>query len=135
MAIETLKGVEKIDGFDVIVMDELRDKHPEMFRPDGSMHYHLFEKEIRPKNFIYIRHDTNSLSFTLQNGPVKENGVNGCQVDTIIEAAFHILKGLNSKLPCKENGEALYCLDGAIVALKKRKHDRLIRGVEGENKK
>ena len=131
--IETLKDVKTIDGFNVVVMDDLRKDHPEMFRPDGSMHYHLFEKEIRPKNFIYIRHDTNSISFTLQNGPVKEAGVNGCQVDTLIDAAYKILQGLDNKLPCKENIEALEHLDKAILALKQRKYNRMHRGVEGKS--
>ena len=31
MALETLKGVEKIDGFSVVVMDELKAKFPEKF--------------------------------------------------------------------------------------------------------
>ena len=33
----------------------------------------------------------------IQNGPIKENGVNGCQVDTIIEATKAIIEGLNKK--------------------------------------
>ena len=134
MALETLKGIEKIDGFNVVVMDELRAKYPEKFNASGAMDYKWFEKEIRPVNFVYVRHDVNSISFTIQNGPIKDNGVNGCQVDTIIEAAFHIVKGLNDKFPCKENEEALAHLDSALVALKNRKHDRMARGVEGEAK-
>lgn len=134
MALETLKGVEKIDGFSVVVMDTLREKHPEMFRPDGSMHYHLFERDIRPTNFIYVRNDVNSISFTLQNGAIKDKGVNGCQVDTLIETAFLILSGLNEKFPCVENISALKNLDEALVHLKTRKHNRMVRGVEGEDK-
>lgn len=132
--IETLKDVKTIGGFNVVVMDDLRNTHPEMFRPDGSMHYHLFEKEIRPKNFIYIRHDTNSLSFTLQNGPVKEVGVNGCQVDTLIDAAYEILSGLNNKFPCGYNEVAMQNLETALFALRARKSDREARGVEGYSK-
>lgn len=132
--IETLKDVKKIDGFNVVVMDDLRKDHPEMFRPDGSMHYHLFEKEIRPKNFIYIRHDTNSISFTLQNGPVKESGVNGCQVDTLIDAASEMLSKLNDKNPCGYNEIAVWNLEAALAALRARKSDREKRGVEGTDK-
>lgn len=132
--IETLKDVKTIGGYNVVVMDDLRKTHPEMFRPDGSMHYHLFEKEIRPKNFIYIRHDTNSLSFTLQNGPVREAGVNGCQVDTLISAAKVILEKLNDKIPCSENLEAILGLDHALHFLEKRRAERFGRGVEGYNK-
>ena len=87
MALETLKGIKEIGGFKIVVMDELRAKYPEKFNDSGSMDYNWFEKEIRPNNFIYVRNDVNSISFTIQNGAVKESGVNGCQVDTLIETA------------------------------------------------
>ena len=133
--IDTLKDVKSVGGFSIVVMDDLRKDHPEMFRPDGSMHYHLFEKEIRPKNFIYIRHDTNSLSFTLQNGPVKEKGINGCQVDTIIGVAAEILSKLNDKNPSGYNECAVWCLEAALGALRARTKDREARGVEGTSQK
>ena len=134
MALETLKGVEKIDGFEVVVMDELKSKFPEKFNESGAMDYKWFEKEIRPNNFIYVRHDVNSIAFTIQKGPIKENGVNGCQVDTIVAAAALIIEGLNKNFPCAENDKALECLAGAINALKERKINREARGVEGKNK-
>lgn len=131
MALETLKGIAKIGSFDVVVMDELREKYPEKFNESGSMNWEWFEKDIRPKHFIYVRHDKNSLSFTIQNGPVKEVGVNGCQVDEIIMAAYTILKGLNQKYPCRENSLALTKLDEALLWLLARRLDREARGVEG----
>ena len=79
MALETLKGVGEIGGFSLVVMDELREKFPEKFNSSGQMDYKGFEKDIRPTNFVYVRHDVNSISFTLQKGPIKEVGVNGCQ--------------------------------------------------------
>lgn len=133
MALETLKGIEKIDGFNVVVMDELREKYPERFNEDGAMQWEWFENEIRPRSFIYMRHDKNSLSFTLQNGPVKENGVNGCQIDTLIAACFTIVKGLNAQMPCPENEQVIAHLLSAYDILKKRKEDREKRGVEGTN--
>lgn len=131
MALETLKGVKNIGGFNVVVMDELREKYPDKFNESGAMDYQWFEKDVRPHNFIYVRHDVNSISFTIQNGPVGEKGVNGCQVDTIIEAAKVILEGLNKQLPCRENSVAITKLDEALLWLMKRRHDRHIRGVEG----
>lgn len=131
MALETLKGVNKIGEFSVVVMDELRDKYPEKFNESGAMDYKWFESEIRTTNHIYIRHDKNSLSFTLQNGPVKENGCNGCQVDTVIEAAKVIIEGLNRKYPCRENALAVTKLDEALMWLDKRRKDRVARNVEG----
>lgn len=134
MALETLNGVTAVGDYPVVVMDQLREKYPERFNESGTMDYSWFEKDIRPNNFIYVRQDKNSLSFTLQNGPVKEAGVNGCQVDTVIETAKLILEGLNKQFPCRENSVAITKLDEALMWLAKRKKDRESRNVEGLNK-
>lgn len=134
MAIGTLKGKDNIGGFEVVVMDDLRTKYPEKFNESGAMNWEWFEKEIRPTKFIYLRHDKNSISFTIQSGPVKESGVNGCQVDTIIHAAKLMIEGLNGYFPCRENAVAITKLDEALMWLEKRTKDRVARGVEGENK-
>ena len=129
MALETLNGVKKIDGFDVIVMDKLREKYPEKFNESGAMDYAWFEKDIRPKNFIYVRQDKNSLAFTIQNGPVGENGVNGCQVDTVIKTAQVMLEGLNSQFPSHYNAAAISALQFAYNLMKSRKLEREGGGV------
>lgn len=98
------------------------------------MGYKWFEKEIRPKNYVYVRQDVNSISFTIQKGPIKENGVNGCQVDTIIEAARLIIKGFNKQFPSRENSLVITKLEEALHWLEHRKKDRESRGVEGEIK-
>ena len=131
MVLETLKGVEEIGGFKVINMDTLRDKYPDKFHESGQMNWKWFEKDIRPTHFIYTRNDKNSLSFTIQNGPIKENGVNGCQVDTVIETAKVIIEGLNKKFPCRENAMIITKLDEALLWSMKRKLDREKRGIEG----
>lgn len=131
MALKTLIGITAIGGFPVVVMDDLRAKFPEKFNESGAMDYKWFEKDIRPHNFIYVRHDVNSLSFTLQNGPIKEKGVNGCQVDTVIAAAKHILEGLQAQFPCVENERAIEKLDSALEWLDERTRKREARGVEG----
>jgi hypothetical protein len=134
MALETLKGINKIGGFDVVVMDNLRELFPEKFNESGAMDYKWFEADIRPYNFVYVRHDVHSLSFTLQKGPVKEVGVNGCQVDTVIEAAKLMLEGLNKQFPCRENALAITKLDEALHWLAARTVNREKRGVEGQSK-
>lgn len=131
MALNTLKNVEKIGQFAVINMDKLREKNPEKFNESGGMDYKWFEKEIRPNNFIYIRHDVNSISFTLQNGPVKENGINGCQVDEIIRTAKMMIEGLQMQVPCRENAIVLTKLDEALLWLNERTRNRESRQVEG----
>jgi len=134
MALEMLKGIEYIGGFAVINMDSLRDICPDKFNESGAMDYQWFEKDIRPHNFIYTRYDKNSISFTLQNGPIKEVGTNGCQIDTVIETAKIILEGLNKEIPCRENSIAITKLDEALMWLHQRKLDREKRGVEGLSK-
>ena len=134
MALETLKNTQQIGGFKILVMDNLRNQFPEKFNESGAMDWQWFEKNIRPNCFIYLREDKNSLSFTLQNGPVGTHGINGCQVDTIIEAAKLILEGINKKFPCRENSIAITKLDEALMWLMKRTRDREDRGVEGFNK-
>lgn len=133
MALQTLVDISEIGGFTVVHMDRLRKQFPERFNASGAMDYPWFETHIRPNNFIYARHDVNSLSFTLQNGPVGYNGVNGCQVDTLIEAAKIILVGLNKFVPSYETGLAITKLDSALHWLEHRRKDRASRGVEGTN--
>jgi len=134
MALETLRNVKKLGDYTVVVMDELRDKYPDKFNESGAMDYQWFEKDIRPHNFVYVRHDVNSISFTIQNGPIKENGVNGCQVDTMLIAVKTIVERLNENFPCKENEKAIEKMTEALMWLEERKRDRVERGVEGYNK-
>ena len=133
MALEVFKA-EKLGTFPVVVMDDLREKHPDKFNESGAMDYKWFEKDVRPFNYIYVRKDVNSLSFTLQKGPIKEAGVNGCQIDQVVEAAKHILEGFNSKFPCRENAMAITKLDECLMWLEKRTKDRIAREVEGSGK-
>ena len=109
MALETLKGMTEIDGFKVRRMGN---RHPE-------------------NAYIEIDDKLNAITFKIQNGPIIENGVNGCQVDTLIATAKHIIQGLNDKFPCNENTFALHHLDTALIYLKDRKKDRERRRVEG----
>lgn len=134
MALETLKNFKSIGGFDVVCMEELQKNYPEKFTPFGEIDKEWFETEIKPGKFIFLRHDNNFIAFNIQKGPIKEVGVNGCQVDTLIETVKLILEGLNQNYPCSENAIAITMLDEAILWLNKRKADREKRGVEGFNK-
>jgi hypothetical protein len=128
-----IENLQSVDGFDVVIMDKLREQFPHKFTESGQMDWEWFEKEIRPNKFVYVRLDKNSLSFTLQNGPIKDVGVNGCQIDTVISMAVVLLNSLNMQHQCKENELALSHLESALKALKERKSDRESRGVEGTN--
>ena len=130
MALETLKGVEKIGGFDVINLEELKRKHTD---DKGNIDWEAIDKD-RDNYPISIAHDLNSISFKIQEGPIKEVGVNGCQVDTMIETAKIIIEKLNRNFPCSENTKCIICLHNALKALQDRKADREKRNVEGFNK-
>lgn len=122
MALETLKGVEKIGGFDVL------QERPK--KPDGSVDWDLFDEQ-RKLSPIYVDHDVNMISIRIQDGPIKENGINGAQIDTLIEAAKIIIDGLDNKFPCMENKMASHGLQAALWALESRKANREARNVEG----
>lgn len=122
MALETLKGVTEIGGYKVLA------ERPK--KADGSVDWDLLDEQ-RKDAPIYVDHDVDMISFRIQNGPIKENGVNGCQVDTLIHAAQTIIMGLNKKFPSEYNDGCLSHLQSAIEWLEKRTKDREARGVEG----
>ena len=120
MALETLQGIKEIGGFKIVRK-----------KPD-DMTWDEFDK-IRDKYPINITERMNTISFKIQNGPIKEVGVNGCQVDTLIEAAKIIIESLNKNFPCRENAIVITKLEEALLWSMKRKLDREKRNVEGTN--
>ena len=82
--------------------------------------------------YVTVDHDNMTISFKIQKGPVKENGVNGCQIDTMIVVCRHILMALNVRMSSPFNRGAIYWLGMALKELKKRTAHRKEMGVEGE---
>lgn len=76
-----------------------------------------------------------SVVFVGQMGPIKEVGINGCQIDDMIKFARLTLDVFNKKFPCRENSLAITKLQEAEMWLLQRKLDREARGVEGKNEK
>jgi hypothetical protein len=69
-----------------------------------------------------------------QNGPVKENGVNGTSQEALLAILIDRLRGFQSgQFACPDNAEALAHLEGALAALNRRTNARVFRGVEGTN--
>lgn len=69
-----------------------------------------------------------------QSGPIKENGVNGCQNEDLIGIIIDRLQGFQTgEFPCRENSIAITKLQEALMWLEKRTADRKARGVEGLN--
>lgn len=131
MALETLKNIESIDGFPVLdIAQAMADVKSRAATPEMQQRE---MKKLLSEHFIQIDHGNNLLIFKLQQGAVKEAGVNGCQVDTILMTAHDILMGLNEKLPHDDNEKPIAFLEGAIEWLRVIKTDRELRGVEGTN--
>ena len=85
----------------------------------------------------YVTWDQNrfELSVKIQCGPIKERGINGCQIDDVIVFAREFINNLNKEFPCRENSLVVTKLEEAEMWLQRRKEDREKRGVEGYSKK
>lgn len=70
-------------------------------------------------------------SIDFQEGTVSEAGENGCQNEDIIEVLVHRLQGLQDRLPCRENLDAIAYLNCALSRLERRTSKRVAQGVEG----
>lgn len=72
-----------------------------------------------------------SVEFTGQRGPIKEVGVNGCQIDDMIKFARITLQEFNKIAPCRETSLAITKLQEAEMWLAERTRGREKRNVEG----
>ena len=121
MALETLRGVTEIGGY--TAEDNSTVMNKAMTLEEWNEH-----EKTHP---VWYDFEDNTITFKIQDGPIKEVGVNGCQVDTLIHAAIIMLKGLNAMYSCLENEMAINKLECAIKHLEHRTEDRMKRGVEG----
>ena len=90
-------------------------------------------QSIELKDVAQFAHE-NSLAhieIKLQSGPIKEVGVDGVQIDDVIELTKNIIEGFNKDHSCRENSIVITKLDEALLWLMKRTKDREKRGVEG----
>jgi len=96
----------------------------------------MTEKQyIEEVGWPQVHGETSSVKFTIQSGPIKEFGVNGCQIDDVIAWAKEKIEGFNKAFPCRENSVIITKLDEALLWSMKRKMDREKRQVEGTNQK
>ncbi len=83
---------------------------------------------------LFIKESGSQVTFQIQDGPIREVGVNGCQIDHVILWTKKWLEQVNDKFPCRENSMAITKLDETLLWLLKRTLDREARKVEGLNK-
>ena len=127
MALETLIGVKRINELNIMTNYDRPMK-------EGQVDWVKFD-EMRDDFPACVDHEKNMISFKIQNGPIKENGKNGCQLMDMVSVALRMLEELNAKFPCKENTMTIRHLEDALEWQERRTKDRELRGVEGLNEK
>jgi hypothetical protein len=71
-----------------------------------------------------------------QNGPIKENGINGCHQEDLLAIVIDRLQHFQAgEYACRENALALTKIEEAMHWLNHRTQNRIMRGVEGTNTK
>jgi len=90
-------------------------------------------KDVGATPFVGVDHEANTITFKIQDGPIKEHGLNGCQLDEMVRQAVTIIRGLNKKFPCRENSLAITKFEEGLLWLDARTKDRKFRGVEGKS--
>jgi len=115
-----MEVIRKTEYTEVLVWDEPGQ--------GNACHGYTVRKSVGPELPDMTRVD-------FQNGPIQENGVNGCQNEDLLAIVIHRLQGFQSgKFLCRENAIALTKIQEALMWLDKRTSDRKARGVEGMNK-
>jgi len=74
------------------------------------------------------------IDIKFQLGPVKEVGVNGTQIERVLEVLKERLEGFqNGDFRCRTNALAITKIEEAIMWLEERTKVRIAQGVEGTN--
>jgi len=87
-----------------------------------------------PNHFKIIKNATDEVlaEINMQEGPIKENGVNGCHNEDLLAIVLTRLEAFqNSDFKCRENAIAITKIEESLMWLRKRTVDRELRGVEG----
>lgn len=68
-----------------------------------------------------------------QEGTIPEAGVNGAQINDVLDVAVKKLKEFQDKFPCPENEISILGIEAAIAWQNERTANREARNVEGKN--
>ena len=97
-----------------------------------------YGKLVRVKNEVYPNVDIQTgseIKIIIQNGPVKEVGNNGADIEVLGELWLDILNDFNSgEHRCRENSITITKIEEALMWQQKRRENREKRGVEGTDK-
>jgi hypothetical protein len=88
------------------------------------------------QNIDMLTGNSSRITIEIQNGPRKEVGDNGVDVDVLGELWLDILKDLNSsEFRCRETSITITKIEEALMWQQKRRENREKFGVEGTNLK
>jgi hypothetical protein len=91
----------------------------------------VYNEEAREQPCIKV--DGRSVTFIGQRGPMKDYGVNGCQIEDMLTFALGTLQTFQKKFPCRENALTITHLEEALHWQEARRWDREARNVEGRD--
>ena len=96
--------------------------------------FNKLKKILKGNSFVKVDPEKSTIEFKIQDGPIKEVGVNGTQIDEICKAYLEILKIFNDgDFRCRENSIAITKIEEALHWQKARTKNRQERKVEGYN--
>jgi hypothetical protein len=114
-----------IENFEIIKNSLIDDENTCIERNTTNSYRIICSNSKRVLNYIRF-----------QDGPIKEDGVNGAQIEDFIGIMIDRLNQFqNSEFRCRENACAITKLEEALMWLNKRTQDRKLRGVEGTSNK
>lgn len=116
----------------MLKMKHLNNAHKAMNQPDFNTFGSTSGNNGSRSKYIAV--DNESLHFTIQDGPIKEVGVNGLQATDLLNFTKELFKSLNKDFPCRENALTITKIEEAIHWQDARTRDRESRKVEGYNK-
>lgn len=119
MALETLNGITEIGGVKIVHLPKSipREEYLELIK----------------ESFIIHGEDNNTITFKIQNGPIGEVGVNGCQVTDMLAVIQRIYQELDNKFHCHENEMTVLSCGQGLAWQNARTKNREARGVEGKS--
>lgn len=108
--------------------------HEDNFKFNAPHHFLVVKSDAKIEGdfFPEAKYVVGQVNF--QEGPIKENGVNGVNNEDLIAMVIARLEHFNqSEFRSRENALAITALEEALLWLRKRTMGREKRGVEGRN--
>lgn len=74
-------------------------------------------KFVEEVGWPQVHGQESSVKFTIQSGPIRKHGVNGCQIDDVVRWAKKKIEEFNKAFPSPQNSLVVTKLDEALLWL------------------